>query len=140
MMKQRCGDPNNKAYHNYGGRGIKVCDEWRVSYEAFRDWSLANGYDAKAPKGKCTIDRIDNDGDYCPENCRWVSAKEQSRNTRHNRFVEYNGQRKTLAEWAEETGIDDLTIHYRLKSGWSVEEALTIKPITGRNQTWRKVN
>ena len=140
MMKQRCGDKNNKHYNNYGGRGISVCKEWRADYIAFRDWAFANGYDPKAPKGKCTIDRIDNNGNYCPENCRWVSTKEQARNTRRNRIIELNGKRQTLAEWAEETGIYYLTIHNRLKSGWRVEDALTIKPIIGRNQTWREAN
>lgn len=139
MMKQRCGDPNNAYYKNYGGRGIKVCDEWK-EYTAFRDWAITNGYDETAEHGKCTIDRINNNGNYEPGNCRWVSKKEQARNRRSNRFIEYNGKRQTLAEWAEETGIYALTIHNRLKSGWSVEEALTTKPIKGRNQSWRKAN
>lgn len=137
MMKQRCGDPNNKSYKNYGGRGVSVCDAWKNSYKEFRDWALANGYDDNAETHKCTIDRIDNNGDYCPENCRFVSAKEQSRNTRRNRIITYNGETKTLAEWGEATGIYYLTIHYRIKNGWSIEDALTIKPEKGRNQTWR---
>ena len=137
MMKQRCTDPNNKAYKNYGGRGITVCKEWCDSYEKFREWALENGYDKDAAHGKSTIDRIDNEKGYSPDNCRFVDAKTQARNTRTNRFIEYNGETKTLAEWGEETGIYCLTIHYRLKNGWSVEDALTIKPRKGRNQTWR---
>lgn len=138
MMKQRCGDQNNKSYKNYGQRGISVCEEWKNSYELFRDWALSNGYDANAKTHKCTIDRIDNNGNYCPENCRFVSATEQARNMRSNNIVTYKGQSKTLSEWSEETGIRAITIGDRLRHGWSVEEALTIKPIIGRNQTWRR--
>lgn len=134
MMKQRCSDPHNKYYKNYGGRGISVCDEWRNSYVVFRDWALSNGYDPKAEYGRCTIDRIDNNGDYCPENCRIVSMKEQSRNTRRNRLIEFRGETKTLAAWDETTGIKRSTIAARLKSGWSVEEALTIKTNARRNK------
>lgn len=81
-MLARCYHPQNKSFHNYGGRGITVCDEWRNSYEAFRDWALATGYDEKAPRGQCTIDRIDVNGNYCPENCHWVDMKTQAANKR----------------------------------------------------------
>lgn len=84
-MKNKCEHPSHKSYHNYGGRGIKVCEEWRNSYEAFRDWALANGYDENAPRGQCTIDRIDNDGDYEPSNCRWVDSYTQAHNQRPRR-------------------------------------------------------
>ena len=81
-MLTRCYNDKVKSYKNYGGRGIGVCDEWRNDYAAFRKWALANGYDPNAKRGKCTIDRIDNDGNYCPENCRWVDMHVQRVNQR----------------------------------------------------------
>ena len=80
-MKRRCTNPNDCAYKRYGGRGINICNEWLHEFQAFYDWAMANGYDENAPKGQCTIDRIDNDKGYSPDNCRWVDMKTQ----RHNR-------------------------------------------------------
>lgn len=79
-MRKRCSNPNDRRFYRYGGRGISVCDEWQNSYEAFRDWALANGYDPLAPKGQCTIDRINNNGNYEPANCRWSDMKAQAAN------------------------------------------------------------
>lgn len=81
-VKRRIYNPHTKKYPIYGGRGIGMCKEWTESYESFRDWALANGYDPNAKYGDCTIDRIDVDGDYCPENCRWVDMKTQAHNKR----------------------------------------------------------
>lgn len=81
-MKRRIHNPNCQRYKNYGGRGIRICKEWDESYEAFRDWALKNGYDSEAPYGQCTIDRINVDGDYEPDNCRWADMKTQANNQR----------------------------------------------------------
>lgn len=79
-MKKRCYNPTTHNYHRYGGRGITICDEWLHDFQAFYDWAIANGYDENAPYMKCTIDRIDNDKGYSPDNCRWVDAKTQNNN------------------------------------------------------------
>ena len=84
-MKRRCLNPMRTRYADYGGRGITVCDEWCNSFQAFYDWAMANGYDENAPKGQCTIDRIDNDKGYSPDNCRWVDMKTQRNNRSDSR-------------------------------------------------------
>lgn len=121
-MRSRCFCHSDHAYHNYGARGITICDEWRDSFEAFRDWALANGY-----RDDLTIDRIDNDGNYCPENCRWETKKQQSNNERKNRWITHNGEKHTIAQWSELTGINPETLRGRLNKGWSAERALTTK-------------
>jgi Fic family protein len=119
-MKSRCNDPTNAYYNRYGGRGIKVCDEWYKDFMKFYNWSIANGY-----SDKLSIDRINNDKGYCPDNCRWTTAKIQANNTSQNKRVEYNGETHTIAEWSDIVGIKQNTITYRLKRGWSVERTLT---------------
>ncbi len=104
-MKRRCNSPKDSHYELYGGRGIKVCDEWN-NYENFKEWAYSNGYDETAKFGNCTIDRIDNNGDYSPENCRWVDRITQANNTSRNRYVEFEGQRLTIAEFARVMNID----------------------------------
>lgn len=120
-MRQRCNNPHYSCYGHYGGRGITVCSEW-ANYEAFMEWSFSHGY-----ADDLTLDRIDNNKGYSPENCQWVSRTKQMRNTRHNRMIEFNGKTLPLAEWADITGLPSPVIKYRLNCGWLVEDALTIK-------------
>lgn len=123
-MKERCYRQNHKSYNDYGGRGIKVCDEWLNDYAKFRDWALSNGYDEKADFMKCTLDRIDTNGNYEPSNCRWVDMKEQCNNRRNNHFLEYRNENHTIAQWSNLLNIPFGTIFKRLKNGWSVGQAL----------------
>lgn len=108
-MLQRCENPHNKLYHRYGGRGITVCDEWR-DFENFHQWAVENGYDPDL-----TIDRIDNDSGYYPENCRWADRTTQSNNTSQNRRIPYCGMTKTIAEWARLFEMDYGTLYRRIK-------------------------
>jgi len=124
-MKARCRNSNRPDYKYYGGRGIDVCSEWE-DFGNFRKWAINNGY-----KKNLELDRIENDGDYCPENCRWVTHRENIKNSRNCRIITYDGKAQPLIDWAEEIGINAGTIRSRLdKLNWSVEEALTT-PIGG---------
>lgn len=124
-MIQRCEKPNSRRYADYGGRGVKVCPAWRNSFFSFEDWAMESGYDEDAPRGFCTLDRIDNDGDYCPENCRWATNKEQCNNKRNNRVLTCDGQSKTIQGWAEFLGIQDCILRDRIfKLGWDAEKAI----------------
>ena len=127
-MKQRCQNPNNSRYDDWGGRGIEVCPEWRDSFEAFRDWALANGY-----RDDLTIERKDVNGHYCPENCCWITKEQQQRNKRNNRIITYNGKTQTLQQWADELGMHETTLLYRLKKEWTLEKALT-QPVRKRKE------
>lgn len=120
-MIRRCYNQNADNYERYGGRGIFVCEEWRDSPEKFIKWVESTG---GRPKGT-TLDRIDNDGPYSPENCRWATYTQQSRNKRSNRFLTYNGETKCLSDWCKEFGLKNETLRARLNGGWSVEMALT---------------
>lgn len=119
-MKQRCTNPSVCNYYDYGGRGVTVCDEW-MDFGNFYEWALANGY-----AENLSIDRIDNNAGYCPENCRWVDVKTQANNRRSNKIIEYNGERHTLSEWGSIVGIRAGTIGERLRRGWPIEKALTM--------------
>jgi len=121
-MIQRCYYLKHKSYRNYGGRGITVCDEWQGKHgaENFINWAMVNGY-----ADSLTIDRIDNDKGYSPDNCRWVTMKVQENNTRRNHYITYKGKTQTIAQWADEIGISKDTLYTRFKNGWTVERTFT---------------
>lgn len=125
-MLQRCENPNCSCYHDYGGRGITVCVEWHDPV-VFIKWALASGWQ----KG-LTIDRTDNNGNYKPDNCRWITRKEQQRNRRDNRLITFGGKTQTMVEWAEELNIPYGVLESRInKYHWPIERALT-EPIRKR--------
>lgn len=117
-MNNRC-NPEHKNSEGYGGRGIRVCEEWS-KFEAFRDWAISNGY-----QDGLTIERKDVNGDYTPHNCTWIPLEKQARNRRTTRWVTYQGREMSLAEASEISGIPYKVVHNRIKQGWSLEEALS---------------
>ena len=119
-MKNRCYTKSHIRYSDYGGRGITVCAEWKQDYSAFRSWAIQNGY-----ADYLTIDRIDNNGNYEPSNCRWVSMHEQCRNQRTNVMLTYCGKTQTMKDWAKELNMSYSAIGWRIRNGWNVEKALT---------------
>lgn len=121
-MVKRCTNPKDKNYTSYGGRGIHVCGEWLHNFEAFYNHvTMLPNYGTKG----YSLDRIDNNGNYEPGNVRWASSAQQNRNTRDNIVLTFDGKEQCLADWAEETGIQYMTLFYRLKRGWDTERALT---------------
>lgn len=130
-MRQRCSNPNRRHYDRYGGRGIKVCERWESGYAAFIEDM------GPRPSPKHTLDRIDNDGDYTPENCRWATQKEQHNNRSVSRYIQFEGRRLTLTEWAKELGMTTSTLNSRFLDDWSVERALTT-PVDARYVRNRK--
>lgn len=121
-MKLRCCSIKSNRYKYYGRRGIKVCDEWKDNFQVFYDWALNNGY-----KEGLTIDRINVDGNYSPENCRFATIKQQARNKSNNRNFTINGETHCLSEWCEILGLNRNTVNTRLKRNWTIEKALELK-------------
>ena len=128
-MIQRCVNPTSKNYYKYGARGISVCEQWRSSFVCFLS-------DMGRRPPSHSLDRIDNDGHYCKENCRWATLKVQANNTRWNKVLTIRDQTKTVAQWADEFGIKANTITFRLRRGWSPERAVT-EPIDTRHRNSR---
>ena len=118
-IKQRCHNEKANCYKWYGGRGIKLCEEWMV-FKNFYDWAVNNGY-----KKGLTLDRIDPNGDYSPDNCRWVTMKVQQNNRRNNKMLTINGVTKTMSEWSDEYGVDYRLVKSRIAAGWEPEKALS---------------
>lgn len=124
-IKARCFNPNNRGFKNYGAKGITMCDIWKNNFKAFNDWAMENGYNPNAKRGECTIDRIDVNGNYEPNNCRWVDNLVQQNNKKNNVFISYNNETHTVAEWSRILHIPPHTLYARLYKGWSVEKTLT---------------
>lgn len=122
-MMKRCYKTSNKNYHQYGGRGIRVCDEWHDP-RVFQTWAVANGYG-----NGLQLDRINTNGNYEPSNCRFVTSKENNNNRRDNHVIDFRGQSKTLQQWADEIGVETATLRARLgRLNWTIEKALTTPP------------
>lgn len=109
-MKSRCENPNRSNYDRYGGRGIEVCDEWHIA-ENFIKWAIENGYHPGLQ-----LDRINNNGNYHPDNCRWITPKQNSRNTRRNRFLTINGETKCVSEWCETVNVSPYTVYHWIRT------------------------
>lgn len=118
-MLNRCYYKNSDRYKNYGGRGVAVCAEWYNDFQAFNKWALSNGYD-----DTLTLDRIDVNDNYTPENCRWVTLQQQCRNTTKSVYLTYNGKTQIIKDWATDLNIPYHRVLYRYHKGWSVEECL----------------
>jgi hypothetical protein len=127
-IKSRCYNINDKKYSSYGGRGICVCEEWLNNFQCFYNDI------GPRPSKKHSIDRIDNDGNYCKSNCRWATRFEQDNNKRTSVYIEYNGEKLTYTEWSIKTKIPMYLIRYRIRHGWSIEDALTVQPSKHNNR------
>lgn len=125
-MLDRCYNKNNRSYHNYGGRGIFVCDEWKSDFDAFAKWAFSHGYKAHAKRGECTLDRKNVNEAYCPDNCCWISNKQQQNNKRVCQKIEYKGETHTIAEWADIFNIPYSTLYNGIKRyGKSIEDYIS---------------
>lgn len=133
-MRERCMNPNDERYVHYGARGITVCEKWLNDFAAF--------FDDMGPKpgSNYSIDRIDNDGNYDPKNCRWADQTTQVRNRRNSRKIEFGGRVLCVAEWGEAIGVPYKTLHARLANGWTVERALTTPLSVKRSESARRRN
>lgn len=143
-MKARCYNPNDLKYPQYGGRGIIVCSEWlgKNGAKNFADWAYSNGFDESKLQKQQSIDRIDVNGNYCPENCRFTNAKVQANNKTNTVLIEYNGRTQSLQEWSDELGIKEGTIRWRLKHGHSIEDALctSVKKMNSTGKRYEEYN
>lgn len=130
-IKQRCYNKNTSQYNDWGGRGIDMCDEWKDDFQAFYDWAMSHGYD-----DLLTIDRIDVNGNYEPNNCRWVDMKIQNRNRRSNNNYTINGETRCLKEWCEILNLNYQTVQSRIHIlHWNIEKALELE--VGNNGNYK---
>lgn len=132
-IKKRCLCTTEPRYKDYGGRGITVCSEWSNGFDAFADWAKANGYE-----DDLTIERKDVNGNYCPENCEWITLEAQAVNRRNNRRVTYRGETKPLVVWCDELGLKYDATHNRIEKGWTVEDAFE-KPLFDQTKSFSRL-
>ena len=130
-IKNRCYNKNEPSYKYYGKRGIIICNEWKNNFISFYNWAINNGY-----KKGLTIDRIDVNGNYEPNNCRWITIQEQQKNKRNTVYIKYNKQIHTLEEWAKITKIPQKTLHQRYYDNWGIEKMLTQQREIHRRINW----
>ena len=126
-IKMRTQNPSTTFFEDYGGRGISVCEEWANSFSSFSDWAKSSGY-----SDDLTIERIDVNGNYCPDNCKWIPIKDQANNRRTTVNITFNGKTMNLTQWADHLGMNRGTLQTRYKNGWSVEDMLTREVRTRR--------
>lgn len=126
-IKRRCYNPHQKSYKNYGGRGIIMCDEWLKNFQTFYNWAINNGYEEGL-----TIDRINNNGNYEPSNCRWVRSQDQTKNLRTNHYITYNNETHCLSKWAEIYNIPKNVMYTRVSLGWDFEKIISTPPKTNK--------
>lgn len=126
-IKDRINNPNNPGWHNYGGRGIKICDRWKDSFQNFIDDM------GPRPSDKHSIDRIDNDGDYCPDNCRWATRKQQANNKQTSISITIGNQTKPISEWCKHYKIKYATALWRFNHGWAIDKIFSVRAYRGRN-------
>ena len=132
-MKNRCNNPNNKNYKNYGARNIKVCKQWEQDYLSFYKWAIENGYKNNSKRGVYTLDRIDFNKNYEPNNCRFITIQEQQNNRTNNHFITYNNETHTVSEWSRKLELNVQTIFTRLRMG------LPIKYVFSKNKLTTKM-
>lgn len=133
-MRKRCNDKNDPKNYRYGGRGITVCSEWENSYLAFKQWAMSHGY-----SDELTLDRIDNDKGYSPDNCRWVNSKIQNNNRSDNILITYMGKTQSLHAWTDELNLPYHAVWQRInRCGWSIEKAFTLKKYERGNKNEKR--
>ena len=127
-MIRRCSTPTSWKFKDYGARGISVCDEWKYEhgFDNFAKWAIENGYNENAQYGECTLDRIDVNGDYTPENCRWVNLNVQANNKRNTIYLTYNNETHTISEWGDILNISRRLIELRHRRGYPIEDILFV--------------
>lgn len=129
-MKSRCLNPNSIKFKNYGGRGIKICEEWKNNFMSFYNWAIENSYNTNKTRAEQTLDRINNNDDYKPSNCRWTTHSQNCRNRNNNAYLTKDGVSKTIVEWSEELNLNSKIIYERAKKYTDINDILSQENLT----------